>query len=71
MIRFADDERKVLRKVQLRGGFSDRNGVNPVSTKIQIEDFDERTRTLIHNRFSSTLNISEIGMCLKNDGVSV
>ncbi len=57
MRRFADDnERKVLRKVQLRGGFSDRNGVNPVSTKIQIEDFDERTRTLIHNRFSSTLN---------------
>lgn len=55
-------QKKVLRTVQLRGGFSDRNGINPVSTKIQFEDFDERTRTLIYNRFSSTLDAIDFSL---------
>lgn len=54
MKKFAE-EKSVLGKVQLRGGFSDRNGINSVSTKIQLDDFDERTRTLLYNRFSQLL----------------
>lgn len=40
----------VLGKVQLRGGFSDRNGINSISKEIQLTDFDERTRTLLYNK---------------------
>ena len=41
---------KVLNhKVQLRGGFSDRNGVNKISTEIQLYDFDPRTRKCLIN----------------------
>ena len=29
-----------LKKVQLRGGFSDRNGINKLNTEIQLTDFD-------------------------------
>lgn len=36
-------------KVQLRGGFSDRNKIAPISTKIQIKEFDTRTRNRIAN----------------------
>ena len=39
-------QNKTLGKVQLRGGFSDRNNINTVSTQIQYDDFTERTRTL-------------------------
>lgn len=38
-----------LKKVQLRGGFSDRNGINKLNTEIQLTDFDERTRISILN----------------------
>lgn len=38
-----------LKKVQLRGGFSDRNGINKLNTEIQLTNFDERTRTAILN----------------------
>lgn len=38
-------------KVQWRGGFSDRNGINKVSTEIQVKEFDERTRTAFGNFF--------------------
>lgn len=31
-------------KVQLRGGFSDRNGINTINTSMQYKDFDDRTR---------------------------
>ena len=42
--------KNVLGKVQLRGGFSDRNNINNISTQIQLTDFDERTRTIIRNK---------------------
>lgn len=58
MKKFAE-EKKVLGKVQLRGGFSDRNGIDSISTKIQYDDFDERTRTLFYNRFSQLLEAIE------------
>ena len=57
MIKFFDDnERKVLGKVQLRGGFSDRNNINSISTKMQYDDLDNRTRILLCNRFNQLLN---------------
>lgn len=46
-----DKEFKKPHKVQYRGGFSDRNGINKISTKIQLKSFDERTRTAICNLF--------------------
>lgn len=33
----------------MRGGFSDRNGIQPLSTEIQLIDFDERTRARLLN----------------------
>ena len=36
-------------KVQLRGGFSDRRKTNPLNTKMQTNDLDERTRNKIAN----------------------
>lgn len=35
--------------VNKRGGFSDRNGIKPLNTEIQLTDFDERTRTALFN----------------------
>lgn len=36
-------------KVQFRGGFSDRRKINPLNTKMQTNDLDERTRNKIAN----------------------
>lgn len=49
-------KKPILAKVQLRGGFSDRNNINTVSTQIQYDDFDERTRTILYNKFHQLLN---------------
>ena len=38
-----------IKKVQLRGGFSDRRKIQPLNTDIQLTDFDERTRIRIAN----------------------
>lgn len=38
-----------IKKVQLRGGFSDRRKIQPLNTNIQLTDFDERTRISIVN----------------------
>lgn len=38
-----------IKKVQLRGGFSDRRKIQPLNTNIQLTDFDERTRIRIAN----------------------
>ncbi|MBQ3443153.1 MAG: hypothetical protein IJG33_07910 [Selenomonadaceae bacterium] len=35
--------------VSKRGGFSDRNGIKPLNTEIQLTDFDEHTRTALFN----------------------
>lgn len=37
------------KQVQLRGGFSDRNNIQPLNDEIQLYDFDERTRVAIAN----------------------
>ncbi len=36
-------------KVALRGGFSDRSGITPINTEMQLRSLDERTRTQILN----------------------
>ena len=38
-----------IKKVQVRGGFSDRRGIKPLNTKMQLNKFDERTRIGIAN----------------------
>lgn len=38
-------------KIQLRGGFSDRNGIDQINQTIQITTFDDRTRASIMNWF--------------------
>lgn len=41
-----------MAKVSKRGGFSDRNGIKPENTEIQLNDFDMRTRIQIQNMIS-------------------
>ena len=38
-----------MKKVSVRGGFSDRNGIKPENTEIQIKNFDQRTRIQFYN----------------------
>ena len=38
-----------VKKVQIRGGFSDRNKIQPLNTEIQLRDLDERTRNALAN----------------------
>lgn len=40
-------------KVQLRGGFADRNGINKINDKVQIDSIDNRTRNYIISVFNS------------------
>lgn len=46
---------KVERKsmINVRGGFSEDMGFNPCNTKMQIDDLDDKTRTLIGNQLFS------------------
>lgn len=38
-----------MAEVNRRGGFSDRNGIRPQNTEIQLKDFDARTRAQLNN----------------------
>lgn len=38
-----------MAKVSKRGGYSDRNGIKPENTEIQLKDFDIRTRVHFRN----------------------
>ena len=38
-----------IKKVQVRGGFSDRRGIKPINTKMQLDELDNRTRIGIAN----------------------
>lgn len=51
-----DDENKPLRKVQWRGGFSDRNGYNKLPTTMQLKKFNKRTKISICNQFNNIIN---------------
>ncbi len=50
-----NSERKSMIKV--RGGYSDRSGYNVVCNKIQVEDFDNRTRAILSNEIFKICNI--------------
>ncbi len=50
------DPEKKIHKVQWRGGFSDRNGINKIPTTIQLKDFDNRTRIALGNFFLRLFN---------------
>ena len=44
-------------KVSRRGGYSDRNGINPINTEIQLNKLDERTRNQIYNTILNLYSI--------------
>ena len=52
-----EDYNKIIKPVQLRGGFSDRNGINPLNTQMQFKDFDKHTRIVILNTLHDILRI--------------
>ena len=52
-----EDYNKIIKPVQLRGGFSDRNGINPLNTQMQFKDFDKHTRMVILNTLHDILRI--------------
>lgn len=39
------------KKVQIRGGFSDRYGIKPLNTEMQVHDIDQRVRVMLVNSF--------------------
>lgn len=41
--------KNAIKKVQVRGGFSDRRGIKPLNTKMQLDELDKRTRIGIAN----------------------
>ena len=49
-------EKKNCFPVKYRGGFSDRNNIDCLSTNIQITEFDERTRIFFINELQAVLN---------------
>ena len=44
--------------IKVRGGFSDRAGIDPCNIQMQIDDFDERTRTFISNKLYDFLQVT-------------
>lgn len=42
-------DNKRVSMIKVKGGFSDSKGITPYSTGIQVEEFDDRTRTIISN----------------------
>ena len=48
-------------EVRFRGGFSDRNGIKPENTEIQLKSLDERTRIFLAN-----LTLNKISECVYN-----
>jgi hypothetical protein len=50
---------KDVKKISLRGGFSDRMGIQKINQTLQVKDFDERTRVFLSNYFLTI--IDELG----------
>ena len=53
--------------VQLRGGFSDRNGIKSVHSEIQTYSFDKRTRTALINATNIVMSRKFLGFDLDDD----
>lgn len=49
--------------IKVRGGFSDKTGINPCNTQMQITEFDKRTRTFISNKLYDFLQITFNNEC--------
>ena len=49
--------------IKVRGGFSDKTGINPCNTQMQIMEFDKRTRTFISNKLYDFLQITFNNEC--------
>lgn len=62
----AQNDKKAIKKVQIRGGFSDRNHINEISKIIQTNSFDERTRTQLYNNICFIINEDEYLIDLNN-----
>lgn len=45
-----------VKKIQIRGGFSDRNKLQKFNTSMQLKDFDHRTRTIFVNKIRDWIN---------------
>ena len=56
-------------EVRFRGGFSDRNGIKPENTEIQLKAFDKRTRISLINITNKLITDSlyYLGSLVKND----
>lgn len=52
-----EENKKSIKPVQLRGGFSDRHGINPLNTQMQFKDFDEHTRMAMLNTLHDILQM--------------
>lgn len=50
-----------MRTVSVRGGFSDRNGIDALNTEIQLTSFDKRTRVCLFNAIVKVYEIAYIG----------
>ena len=46
-----------VKKIQLRGGFSDRNKLQKFNTSMQLKDFDQRTRTIFVNKIRDWMGL--------------
>lgn len=44
------------RTIRIRNGFSDRNGIRPISKKMQLLDFDSETRIVLFNKLKNLFN---------------
>lgn len=51
------EDKKIIKPVQLRGGFSDRHGIKPLNTQMQFKDFEEHTRMVMLNTLHEILQI--------------
>lgn len=56
-----------IKKVQIRNGFSDRNNINKLNEKIQIDSFDERTRIQLYNYFMNVIENDGYGYTIDNE----
>ena len=59
-----------MKKVSVRGGFSDRNGIKTENTEIQMKNFDDRTRTQLFNIIMGLYNtVYERRLSYKNEHI--
>lgn len=58
-----------MAKVSIRDGFSDRNGIKPINTEMQLCNFDERTRNKLQNLITNCFDAAYKGKNWFDDDV--